>query len=85
MCSLSLLQTLVGETRVILGCYQAFNLYYYKYTIQGVNIFALSILFEVAVLLCKLKYFPKQDARHSLSLFCRSAAVGFYHFDCGLF
>lgn len=40
----SLLQTLGCETRVILCCYQAFNVYYYKYTVQGINIFALSIL-----------------------------------------
>ncbi|CAK6961390.1 cation/H+ exchanger protein 1 [Scomber scombrus] len=32
------------ETRVILCCYQAFNVYYYKYTIQGINIFALNLL-----------------------------------------
>ncbi|XP_074481304.1 cation/H+ exchanger protein 1 isoform X1 [Sebastes fasciatus] len=32
------------ETRVILCCYQAFNVYYYKYTVQGINIFALNLL-----------------------------------------
>ncbi|KAE8281407.1 hypothetical protein D5F01_LYC20388 [Larimichthys crocea] len=32
------------ETGVILCCYQAFNGYYYKYTVQGVNIFALNLL-----------------------------------------
>ncbi|XP_038595121.1 cation/H+ exchanger protein 1 isoform X1 [Micropterus salmoides] len=32
------------ETRVILCCYQAFNVYYYKYTVQGVNIFAINSL-----------------------------------------
>lgn len=41
---ISLFQTVVCETRVILCCYQAFNMYYYKYTVQGINIFALSIL-----------------------------------------
>ncbi|XP_039996814.1 cation/H+ exchanger protein 1 isoform X2 [Xiphias gladius] len=32
------------EARVILCCYQAFNVYYYKYTVQGINIFALNLL-----------------------------------------
>ncbi|KAM6961607.1 cation/H+ exchanger protein 1 [Tautogolabrus adspersus] len=32
------------ENRVILCCYQAFNVYYYKYTVQGINIFALNLL-----------------------------------------
>ncbi|KAM9334972.1 cation/H+ exchanger protein 1 [Symphorus nematophorus] len=32
------------ETRVILCCYQACNVYYYKYTVQGINIFALNLL-----------------------------------------
>ncbi|XP_076578769.1 cation/H+ exchanger protein 1 [Chaetodon auriga] len=34
----------VCQTRVLLCCYQAFNLYYYKYTVQGINIFALNLL-----------------------------------------
>ncbi|XP_044042283.1 cation/H+ exchanger protein 1 isoform X2 [Siniperca chuatsi] len=37
-------KTLGCETRVILCCYQAFNVYYYKYTVQGINIFALNSL-----------------------------------------
>uniref|UniRef100_A0A8D0AU58 Cation/H+ exchanger protein 1 n=1 Tax=Sander lucioperca TaxID=283035 RepID=A0A8D0AU58_SANLU len=37
-------KTLEYETRVILCCYQAFNVYYYKYTVQGINIFALNML-----------------------------------------
>ncbi|KAK9525701.1 hypothetical protein VZT92_016385 [Zoarces viviparus] len=32
------------ETRVLLCCYHAFNAYYYKYTVQGINIFALNLL-----------------------------------------
>ncbi|KAM4712314.1 cation/H+ exchanger protein 1 isoform 2-T2 [Anableps anableps] len=32
------------ETQVVLYCYQAFNVYYYKYTVQGINIFALNLL-----------------------------------------
>ncbi|XP_061768240.1 cation/H+ exchanger protein 1 isoform X1 [Nerophis ophidion] len=32
------------ETRVILCCYRAVNLYYYKYTVHGINIFALNLL-----------------------------------------
>ncbi|PWA18287.1 hypothetical protein CCH79_00017809, partial [Gambusia affinis] len=34
----------VCETRVVLYCYEAFNVYYYKYTVQGINIFALNLL-----------------------------------------
>ncbi|XP_024861431.1 cation/H+ exchanger protein 1 isoform X2 [Kryptolebias marmoratus] len=37
-------KAVVCETRVILCCYQAFNMYYYKYTVQGINIFALNLL-----------------------------------------
>ncbi|XP_034019255.1 cation/H+ exchanger protein 1 [Thalassophryne amazonica] len=37
-------KTFVGETRVILCCYQAFNIHYYKYTVQGISIFALNLL-----------------------------------------
>ncbi|XP_028426329.1 cation/H+ exchanger protein 1 isoform X2 [Perca flavescens] len=37
-------KTIECETRVILCCYQAFNVYYYKYTVQGINIFALNML-----------------------------------------
>nr|XP_046234921.1 cation/H+ exchanger protein 1 isoform X3 [Scatophagus argus] len=32
------------ESKVILCCYHAFNVHYYKYTIQGINIFALNLL-----------------------------------------
>ncbi|XP_028254933.1 cation/H+ exchanger protein 1 isoform X2 [Parambassis ranga] len=32
------------ETRVILCFYRAFNAFYYKYTVQGINIFALNLL-----------------------------------------
>ncbi|XP_077401391.1 cation/H+ exchanger protein 1 [Vanacampus margaritifer] len=32
------------EARVILCCYRAVNLHYYKYTVQGINIFALNLL-----------------------------------------
>ncbi|MEQ2310453.1 hypothetical protein AMECASPLE_008995 [Ameca splendens] len=37
-------KTDVCETKVVLYCYQAFNLYYYKYAVQGINIFALNLL-----------------------------------------
>uniref|UniRef100_A0A3P9ME61 Low affinity vacuolar monovalent cation/H(+) antiporter n=1 Tax=Oryzias latipes TaxID=8090 RepID=A0A3P9ME61_ORYLA len=37
-------QNLLCEIRVTLYCCQAFNMYYYKYTIQGINIFALNLL-----------------------------------------
>ncbi|CAG5927566.1 unnamed protein product [Menidia menidia] len=37
-------KTQVCESRVILCCYQAFNVHYYKFTVQGINIFALNLL-----------------------------------------
>ncbi|XP_057711511.1 cation/H+ exchanger protein 1 isoform X2 [Corythoichthys intestinalis] len=37
-------KTLKSEARVILCCYRAVNFYYYKYTVQGINIFALNLL-----------------------------------------
>uniref|UniRef100_H2MHC3 Cation/H+ exchanger protein 1 n=1 Tax=Oryzias latipes TaxID=8090 RepID=H2MHC3_ORYLA len=37
-------QNFLCEIRVTLYCCQAFNMYYYKYTIQGINIFALNLL-----------------------------------------
>ncbi|XP_051807641.1 cation/H+ exchanger protein 1 [Acanthochromis polyacanthus] len=39
------------ERGVILCCYRAFNVYYYKYTIQGINIFALNLLPLVVITL----------------------------------
>uniref|UniRef100_A0A3Q3VPC4 Uncharacterized protein n=1 Tax=Mola mola TaxID=94237 RepID=A0A3Q3VPC4_MOLML len=32
------------EHKVVLCCYQAVNVHYYKYTVQGINIFALNLL-----------------------------------------
>ncbi|XP_065145763.1 cation/H+ exchanger protein 1 [Paramisgurnus dabryanus] len=32
------------ETRVLLCCYNAFNWYYYKYTVDGINVFAVNLL-----------------------------------------
>ncbi|CAL8385381.1 unnamed protein product [Gadus morhua 'NCC'] len=37
-------KTYISDTKVVLCCYQAVNWYYYKYTFQGINIFALNIL-----------------------------------------
>ncbi|XP_034056742.1 cation/H+ exchanger protein 1 isoform X2 [Gymnodraco acuticeps] len=37
-------KTAVCETKVILCCYRAFNVYYYKYSIQGINIIPLNLL-----------------------------------------
>lgn len=34
----------VYETRAVLCCYHAVNWYYYKYTVDGINVFAVSIL-----------------------------------------
>lgn len=33
-----------GEGQAILCCYHAVNIYYYKYTVDGINVFAVSIL-----------------------------------------
>lgn len=40
----SFLQPQGCETRVLLCCYRAFNWYYYKFTVDGINVFAVSIL-----------------------------------------
>lgn len=37
-------KTLPRETRVILCCNKALNIHYYKYTVYGINIFALNLL-----------------------------------------
>ncbi|XP_072310941.1 cation/H+ exchanger protein 1 [Eucyclogobius newberryi] len=37
-------KSLSCETRVILCCNKAVNIHYYKYTVQGINIFALNLL-----------------------------------------
>uniref|UniRef100_A0A8C2EYR5 Cation/H+ exchanger protein 2 n=1 Tax=Cyprinus carpio TaxID=7962 RepID=A0A8C2EYR5_CYPCA len=37
------------ESRVILCCYHAVNLYYYKYTVDGINVFAVNLLLLVIV------------------------------------
>uniref|UniRef100_A0A8C1P128 Cation/H+ exchanger protein 2 n=1 Tax=Cyprinus carpio TaxID=7962 RepID=A0A8C1P128_CYPCA len=42
-------QTQEHESRVILCCYHAVNLYYYKYTVDGINVFAVNLLLLVIV------------------------------------
>ncbi|XP_077450117.1 cation/H+ exchanger protein 1 isoform X1 [Stigmatopora argus] len=44
-------KTLRSEARVVLCCYRAVNLYYYKYSVRGINIFALNLLPLVVVAL----------------------------------
>uniref|UniRef100_A0A8C4ELG2 Cation exchanger C521.04c n=1 Tax=Dicentrarchus labrax TaxID=13489 RepID=A0A8C4ELG2_DICLA len=39
------------ETRALLCCYHAVNLYYYKYTVDGINVFAVNLLPLVIVAL----------------------------------
>ncbi|XP_076861451.1 cation/H+ exchanger protein 1 [Brachyhypopomus gauderio] len=39
------------ETRVLLCCYRAFNRYYYKYQVDGINVFAVNLLVLVIVTL----------------------------------
>ncbi|XP_041820234.1 cation/H+ exchanger protein 1 [Chelmon rostratus] len=50
----------VCQTRVLLCCYQAFNVYYYKYTVQGINIFALNLLPLVLITLI-IGYTDRED------------------------
>lgn len=33
------------DAEVVLCCYRAVNAYYYKYAVDGINVFAVSILF----------------------------------------
>uniref|UniRef100_A0A1A8EY58 Cation/H+ exchanger protein 2 n=2 Tax=Nothobranchius korthausae TaxID=1143690 RepID=A0A1A8EY58_9TELE len=40
------------ETRALLCCYRAANWYYYKYAVDGINVFAVSILYSHSVSLC---------------------------------
>ncbi|KTF91814.1 hypothetical protein cypCar_00013158 [Cyprinus carpio] len=42
-------ETQEHESRVILCCYHAVNLYYYKYTVDGINVFAVNLLLLVIV------------------------------------
>ncbi|KAK3544659.1 hypothetical protein QTP86_025600 [Hemibagrus guttatus] len=39
------------ESRVLLCCYRAFNWYYYKYTVDGINVFAVNLLSLVIIAL----------------------------------
>lgn len=89
----NILQTNVCETRVVLYCYQAFNVYYYKYTVQGINIFALSILFNTSWMCepftikqhfrtCKnLHVFGFTCFFSSLISSCRPVTSGIYEFN----
>ncbi|KAJ8382876.1 hypothetical protein SKAU_G00036540 [Synaphobranchus kaupii] len=45
------LETQGCETRALLCCYHAFNWYYYKYTVDGINVFAVNLLPLVIVTL----------------------------------
>ncbi|KAI1883455.1 hypothetical protein AGOR_G00231620 [Albula goreensis] len=49
------------ETRSLLCCYHAFNWYYYKYTVDGINVFAVNLLPLVIVTLV-IGYADKSDA-----------------------
>ncbi|KAL6116797.1 uncharacterized protein ACO6RY_14741 [Pungitius sinensis] len=55
------------ESRVTLCCYHAFNVFYYKYTVQGINIFALNLLPLVFITII----FGYTDREHDL---CSSEA-----------
>ncbi|MEQ2190610.1 hypothetical protein XENOCAPTIV_002016, partial [Xenoophorus captivus] len=37
------------ETRALLCCYHAANWYYYKYTVDGINVFAVKVKFATAI------------------------------------
>ncbi|XP_030642822.1 cation/H+ exchanger protein 1 [Chanos chanos] len=48
------------ETKVLLCCYNAFNWYYYKYTVDGINVFAVNLL-PLVILSIVIGYVDRDD------------------------
>lgn len=46
------------EEKAILCCYHAMNTYYYKYTVDGINVFAVSILLNMQIEVSRLIHSP---------------------------
>ncbi|NP_001020678.2 cation/H+ exchanger protein 1 [Danio rerio] len=61
------------ETRVLLCCYRAFNWYYYKYTVDGINVFAVNLLPLVIITLIigymdRENYFVSSEVKFATAL-----------------
>ncbi|XP_016126346.1 low affinity vacuolar monovalent cation/H(+) antiporter-like isoform X1 [Sinocyclocheilus grahami] len=61
------------ETRVLLCCYRAFNWYYYKYTVDGINVFAVNLLPLVIFTLVigyvdRDNYYVSSEAKFAMAL-----------------
>ncbi|KAM8972146.1 uncharacterized protein RCH25_017766 [Pelodytes ibericus] len=61
------------EAEVVLCCYYAVNLYYYKYMVDGLNVFAVNLIVLVAVSLAlgyadPLNYYTSSPVKFTLSL-----------------
>uniref|UniRef100_A0A9J8BUY5 Cation/H+ exchanger protein 1 n=1 Tax=Cyprinus carpio carpio TaxID=630221 RepID=A0A9J8BUY5_CYPCA len=48
------------ETRVLLCCYRAFNWYYYKFTVDGINVFAVNLL-PLVIITLVIGYMDKDN------------------------
>uniref|UniRef100_A0A673JRX0 Low affinity vacuolar monovalent cation/H(+) antiporter-like n=1 Tax=Sinocyclocheilus rhinocerous TaxID=307959 RepID=A0A673JRX0_9TELE len=60
-------------TRVLLCCYRAFNWYYYKYTVDGINVFAVNLLPLVIFTLVigyvdRDNYYVSSEAKFAIAL-----------------
>uniref|UniRef100_H3CQ62 Cation/H+ exchanger protein 1 n=1 Tax=Tetraodon nigroviridis TaxID=99883 RepID=H3CQ62_TETNG len=66
------LEKTCSESRVLLCCYRAVNLYYYKYSVHGINIFALNLLPLVITSLC-IGYADKEHRYFSAELIFATA------------
>ncbi|KAM3869972.1 uncharacterized protein ACN63O_005065 [Diretmus argenteus] len=49
-----------GETRALLCCYHAVNWYYYKYTVDGINVFAVNLL-PLVIVAIVIGYIDKEN------------------------
>ncbi|KAI7791622.1 cation/H+ exchanger protein 1 [Triplophysa rosa] len=61
------------ETKVLLCCYHAFNWYYYKYTVEGINVFAVNLLPLVIITLVngyvdREHYYVSSEAKFATSV-----------------
>ncbi|KAM4619409.1 uncharacterized protein ACJ7VT_008579 [Polymixia lowei] len=50
----------VAETRALLCCYHAVNCYYYKYTVDGINVFAVNLL-PLVIVAMVIGYIDKEN------------------------
>lgn len=70
------------ESRALLCCYHAFNWYYYKYTVDGINVFAVNLLPLVIVTLVigyadKGDYFISSETKFATAV-CSIIPVSYY-------